>query len=344
MPRARILPVFVPHLGCPHHCVFCDQNRITGRGKPADAAAVRQTVEEALRKNPGVRGYQLAFYGGSFTAIPEKAQQELLDAAVPYLRCGVLSSLRLSTRPDAIDAPTLERLRRAGVTVIELGAQSLDDRVLRAAGRGHTAEQVRTASRAVQKAGFSLVLQMMTGLPEQSADSAYSTALEMASLRPNGVRIYPTVIVRGTELYDRWKAGIYPEHTVEEAVRQCARIVPIFEQAGIPILRLGLNPTEDLSGGEAVAGAYHPALGEMVRSRMLLEQMEKELAGVPAGGTIHLYVNTKTVSKAVGQHRQNLRVLQQRFRPRTMQIHRTDIPDNTVRVRYEAPTAGAKKF
>jgi histone acetyltransferase (RNA polymerase elongator complex component) len=344
MAKARILPVFVPHLGCPHHCVFCDQNRITGKERAADAATVRRTVEEALRRSPGVRGYQLAFYGGSFTAIPEAAQQELLDAAAPYLRSGVLSSLRLSTRPDAVDARTLERLRKAGVTVIELGAQSLDDEVLRAAGRGHTARQVRIASRAVQDAGFSLILQMMTGLPGQSAESAYSTAVEIAALHPDGVRIYPTVIVRGTELYERWKAGTYSEHTVEEAVRQCARIVPVFEEAGIPILRLGLNPTEELSGGDAAAGAYHPALGELVRSRILLDQMERQLDGVPAEGIIHLSVNRKTVSKAVGQHRQNLAQLRRRYRPRSIAIHLTDTPDNTVLVRYEAPATGAGKF
>lgn len=243
-----------------------------------------------------------------------------------------------------MDARTLERLRKAGVTVIELGAQSLDDEVLRAAGRGHTARQVRIASRAVQDAGFSLILQMMTGLPGQSAESAYSTAVEIAALHPDGVRIYPTVIVRGTELYERWKAGTYSEHTVEEAVRQCARIVPVFEEAGIPILRLGLNPTEELSGGDAAAGAYHPALGELVRSRILLDQMERQLDGVPAEGIIHLSVNRKTVSKAVGQHRQNLAQLRRRYRPRSIAIHLTDTPDNTVLVRYEAPATGAGKF
>ena len=212
----------------------------------------------------------MAFYGGSFTAIPVTEQISLFEAAKPYLDDGTISSIRLSTRPDAIDDEVLARLKRYSVQTVELGAQSLCDKVLYLSGRGHTAKEVEDASRLVKEAGFELILQMMTGLPGDTDESCLETAKKIIALKPNGVRIYPTVIVRDTALYDMWKAGKYKEHTVEDAVRVCAKLTKLFDFSGIPIIRMGLNPTEDLSGGDAVGGAYHPALGELVRSRMML--------------------------------------------------------------------------
>ena len=264
--RASIIPVFIPHWGCPHACVFCNQRRISGVKHPADAETVRAEVERARTVLPKGERAELAFYGGSFTAIPAEQQEALLSAAKAYLDEGVLSSIRLSTRPDAIDADVLTRLHRYGVETIELGAQSLCDEVLQCAHRGHTAADVENASRLIRTSGFQLILQMMTGLPGDSPERSIRTAEKIIPLKPDGVRIYPTVIVRDTELYDRWRAGEYREHTVEDAVALCARLLPLFEKAGIPVIRLGLNPTEELSGGAAVAGAYHPALGELVRT------------------------------------------------------------------------------
>ena len=275
--RESIIPVFVPHLGCPNDCVFCNQRRISGSVAPATAENVVSAIENALRLTPPGTRRQLAFYGGSFTAIPVAEQESLLGAAVPYLERGDIASLRLSTRPDAIDGAVLRRLRSYGVETIELGAQSMSERVLALSGRGHTAADVEDAARAVKGAGFRLILQMMTGLPGADDESDVESARRIAALGPDGVRIYPTVIVRDTALCDLWRAGRYKEHTVEDAVRVCARILPVFEQAGIPVIRLGLNPTEDLSGGDAVGGAYHPALGELVKSRIMRDRAEKIL-------------------------------------------------------------------
>ena len=311
--RESIIPVFVPHLGCPNDCVFCNQRRISGSVAPATAEDVVSAIENALRLTPPGTRRQLAFYGGSFTAIPVAEQESLLGAAAPYLERGDIASLRLSTRPDAIDGAVLRRLRSYGVETIELGAQSMSERVLALSGRGHTAADVEDAARAVKGAGFRLILQMMTGLPGADDESDVESARRIAALGPDGVRVYPTVIVRDTALCDLWRAGRYKEHTVEDAVRVCVRILPVFEQAGIPVIRLGLNPTEDLSGGDAVGGAYHPALGELVKSRIMRDRAEKILSGAKRGEQAVLRVNPRLMSQLVGQHGANRAYLVERF-------------------------------
>ncbi len=312
--RAQILPVFVPHLGCPHACVFCNQRRISGAQSPARPEDVKNLTAHSAAFLPTGGKRQLAFYGGSFTAIPEKEQEALLSAAKEALDRGEIDAIRLSTRPDAIDDTVLARLRRYGVGTVELGAQSMDDEVLRLSGRGHTAADVARASALVRAAGFELILQMMTGLPGSDDEKDVETARRLIALKPDGVRVYPTVIVKDTPLYDRWRSGAYREHTVEDAVRVCAVIVPLFEAAGIPIIRLGLNPTEELSGGAAVAGAYHPALGELVKSRVLLNKARSLLKGAAPGSRVTITVGKGKTSQMTGQKRENLRRLTEEFR------------------------------
>lgn len=311
--RAYILPVFVPHWGCPHACVFCNQRRISGVNKPAAAEDVKKAIREAAAFLPKGGKRQLAFYGGSFTAIPIPEQEALLGAAKEALDRGEIDAVRLSTRPDAIDEAVLKRLKAYGVETIELGAQSMDDRVLRLTERGHTARDVERASKLIRAAGFRLILQMMTGLPGSSDESDIETARRLIDLQPDGVRVYPTVIVRDTALFDMWRSGVYKEHTVEDAVRVCAKIVPLFEAASIPIIRLGLNPTEELSGGAAVGGAYHPALGELVKSRILLEKARAALHGAEPGSRVTILVGRGKTSQMAGQHRENIRRLREEF-------------------------------
>ena len=304
--RESIIPVFVPHLGCPNDCVFCNQRRISGREQPATAQTVKEAIEQAAALPSNGAKRQLAFYGGSFTAIPVPEQTELLSVAKKYMDRGDIDAIRLSTRPDAIDNEVLLRLKSFGVETVELGAQSMDDRVLELAGRGHTAADVENASSLIKAAGFRLILQMMTGLPGDTDEGAVETAKKIIALRPDGVRVYPTVIVRDTALYDLWKAGRYSEHRVEDAVRVCARLVPLFKEAGIPIIRLGLNPTDELSGGAAAGGAYHPALGELVKSRIMYERAKALLDGTPSGSRVILGVNSARISQMTGQHRENV--------------------------------------
>lgn len=312
--RASIIPVFVPHLGCPHACVFCNQRRISGAQKPATAEDVKNSIEQAAAFLPQGGKRQLAFYGGSFTAIPGDQQDALLTAAKEALDRGKIDAIRLSTRPDVIDEAVLARLHRYGVETVELGAQSMDDGVLRLSGRGHTAADVERASKQVQAAGFKLILQMMTGLPGSTDEKDIETARKIIALRPDGVRIYPTVIVRDTALCDMWRAGEYREHTVEDAVRVCAEILPLFEAAEIPVIRLGLNPTDELTGGAAVAGAYHPALGELVKSRIMLNRARALLRGVEPGSRVTITVGKGKTSQMAGQHRENVRRLTEEFR------------------------------
>ena len=330
--RESIIPVFVPHLGCPNDCVFCNQRRISGAQEPAEVENVKNAIESAaaLPRNGAKR--QLAFYGGSFTAIPSCQQEALLGAAKEYLDRGEIDAIRLSTRPDAIDGAVLARLKRYGVETIELGAQSLCDEILLLSGRGHTAEDVVSASKQIKAAGFRLILQMMTGLPGDSVGRTVDTAKKIIALHPDGVRIYPTVIVRDTALYDLWQAGEYKEHTVADAVEYCAAIVPLFEAAGIPIIRLGLNPTDELSGGAAAGGAYHPALGELVKSRLMLDKMRAVLNGVPAGSRVTLGVNKSRVSQAVGQHRGNVSRLTAEFGLKELKIRGIDAENDEISI------------
>ena len=304
--RECVIPVFVPHLGCPHQCVFCDQRRISGSAESASAETVRQAISSAAALPRSGAKRQLAFYGGSFTAVPSALQEELLAVAAEAIARGELDAIRLSTRPDAIDDEVLARLRRFGVETVELGAQSMDDEVLRLSGRGHTAADVERAAAAIKAAGFRLILQMMTGLVGDSDEKDLATARRLIALRPEGVRIYPTVIVRGTPLWELWKRGEYREHTVEDAVRVCAKLLPLFEEAGIPVIRLGLNPTEELSGGEAAGGAYHSALGELVKSRVMLEKARALLKDVPPGSRVRLGAAERSLSQAIGQKKENL--------------------------------------
>lgn len=312
--KQTIIPVFVPHLGCRKDCVFCNQRRISGAQRPVTADEVSAAIVQGAAQTPSGARRQLAFYGGSFTAIPAKMQTALLEAARPFLQDGTLASIRLSTRPDAIDEETLDRLAFYSVETIELGAQSMDDRVLTLSGRGHTAGDVADAAALVKARGFRLILQMMTGLPgDEDGQASLRTAEALVNLHPDGVRVYPTVVVRDTPLYDLWKAGNYREHTVEAAVDLCARIVPMFEEAGIPVIRLGLNPTEELTAGAAAAGAYHPALGELVRSRMMLNTARTLLEDIAPGSEVLLEVPRGKLSQMIGRHRENVRTLEREF-------------------------------
>lgn len=325
-PRRRILPIFVPHAGCPNDCVFCNQKRISGSLLPASAETVRIAVSTLA---PG-SGYELAFYGGSFTAIPETEQEVLLAAALPARESGAVSAIRVSTRPDAVTKEKLARLRFYGVETVELGAQSMCDEVLLRCGRGHTSADTVKAAKLVKDAGFTLILQMMTGLPGSGEARDIQTARSIAALHPDGVRIYPTVIIRDTPLEALWRAGKYREHTVEDAVRVCAHILPIFDAAGIPVIRLGLNPSDELSGGAAVAGAYHPALGELVRSRLWRDKAETVLSGVEPGEDVVLGVARSRISVMTGQHRANVSYLQERFALRSLRVCAANVPDGEI--------------
>ncbi|HHT16271.1 MAG TPA: radical SAM protein [Papillibacter sp.] len=311
-PRRRVIPVFVPHLGCPNACVFCSQRLISGTESVPTPETVRTAVETALKSVPDNGTFQIAFYGGSFTAVPQPLQDALLGAAVPFLSRRKGTGIRISTRPDCIDEETVARLKAAGVQTIELGAQSLSDDVLALSGRGHSREDTIRAAGIIRKAGMELILQMMTGLPGDTPERAMETAHGLIALAPQGVRIYPAVVLRGTELETMWRRGAYKAHTVEDAVSICARLYEMFEQAGIPVIRLGLHASESL-GADVVAGAYHPALGELVLSRVLFRRAVAQIhaVAIEKPRRLVLGVHPSRVSAMAGQKRQNIRALEE---------------------------------
>ncbi len=314
-PRNRIYPFFIPHEGCPNRCVFCDQWQISGCAAPVTGADVRQQ----LRELPGEEKYEVAFYGGSFTSVPVSLQDELLSAARdPGMRDKV-SAIRVSARPDAVDQAVLSRLKAYGVGTVELGAQSFDDTVLERSGRGHSAADIVLAADRIHENGLRVVLQLMTGLPGSDDDSDLRSAEAAAALAPDGIRLYPTVILAGTELERLWRTGQYREHTPKDAVRICSKIVPLFQKAGIPVLRIGLNPAEGLSAA-VVGGAYHPALGEMVLSRVWYDRAVAVVGTHAPAERLVFGVAPGKVSVMTGQHGSNLRLLREKYAPAKVSI------------------------
>lgn len=325
MAKRSIIPVFVPHAGCPCQCVFCNQRAITGVSS-VDAKAI---IEEGLSRLSHVGELaekpEVAFYGGSFTAIPLEIQDRLLKTAYDYIQNGKISSVRISTRPDAIDEDSLLRLKQYGVTVIELGAQSMCDEVLAAAKRGHTAEDTVKASRLIKKHGFKLILQTMAGLPKDNSDTVKETATRVSELLPDGVRIYPVAVLPNTPLFDSYKSGEYIPLTVEAATQLCADMLEIFMAHNIPVIRLGLNPTEELLG-QVAAGAYHPAMGELVYGEVFYRHMRSVLMPYKAQHGEAVFLTPENlISKAVGQKRRNITRLESEFRDITIKVKANDV-------------------
>lgn len=306
--------LFVPHLGCPHDCCFCNQRTIAGTARPLTPREVTAACEAALRTLPEDGTAQIAFFGGSFTAIERETMVALLEAAQPFLHSGRFDGIRLSTRPDAVDDERLTLLRAYGVTAIELGAQSMDDRVLKACGRGHTAADTVLAARRIREHGFSLGLQMMTGLPADTDDGARETARALAALSPDTMRVYPTVVLRGTPLEAMMRQGRYTPPTLDETVRLCAELLRFFEcECGIRVIRLGLHDGDALRR-DAVAGGYHPALRELCEGQLYVSTALSVLTHMGPSATETpwvIHVHSKAVSKMIGQRKSNLQRLLQ---------------------------------
>lgn len=292
------ISLFIPHLGCPHKCSFCNQNTITGKQSQPSADDVRSAVETALKKKN--YDYEIAFFGGSFTAIDREYMLSLLKAAYDYVKDGRVNGIRISTRPDCIDEEVLDILKKYGVTSIELGAQSMDDEVLRANFRGHTAEDVENASRLIKSFGFELGLQMMTGLYLDTDEKAVQTAQKIIDLAPDTIRIYPTVVLKNTYLAKLYEDELYKPQTVDDAANLCTKIVPMFEKAGIRVIRLGLHSSPELKKN-MIAGAFHDSFGEIVKSRYMLNKILKY---PPAD--YEIMVNSKSVSQLKGQQKRNI--------------------------------------
>ena len=298
--------LFVVHKGCPHMCSFCNQRSISGSQKditPDDVHSAVKIAVESLSENQAAGG-EIAFFGGSFTMVEREYMLSLLEAAYGYVEKGIFKGIRISTRPDGIDGEICGILKKYGVTAVELGAQSLDDRVLMLNDRGHTAEQVETACKMLKEYGFEVGLQMMTGLYGSEDSDSLETAEKIIDLAPATVRIYPTVVLKGTRLYELMKSGVFTPKGVDETVDLCARLIEMFENAGIKVIRVGLHSGGGVEEGYA-GGAYHPALRELCEGRLYYNRALKLLENYESGRYI-LGVNPKEISKMTGQKKENL--------------------------------------
>ena len=305
------IPVFIPHLGCPNQCVFCNQRAISEH-QDFSEVRVREEIEQVLSTLTTGDQAEIAFFGGSFTGIDRALMCRLLDLAQSYVNEGRVESIRLSTRPDYIDNEILSILARYSVKTIEVGLQSMDDAVLLACRRGHTAAQAERACRAVVDAGFSLVGQMMIGLPGSTPESEMKTAEMICNLGASAVRIYPTVVFYDTPLCEMAQHGEYVPLSVEEAVERTAPVLQFFRARALPCIRVGLCATESLTSPDAVfSGPNHPALGEMILGECLYQRVkEKVLEAELEGRGIVLEVPPRELSATVGQHRRNIEKLQ----------------------------------
>ncbi len=274
MKKQYIIPIFVPHLGCPNDCIFCNQKSISGQKSNMTKEKAKEIIENYLKSIDKENAQiEIAFFGGSFTAIEVKRQEELLEVASEFVKNGEVESIRISTRPDAIDKETLKRLKRYKVKTIELGVQTSNDYILKRINRGHTFEDVKKSSRLIRWYGFRLGVQMMVGLPESTTIDEINTAKELIKLKPKMVRIYPVLVIKNTPLEKELKEEKYKPLTVVQAVEVCKEIVRLFHDKNIDIIRIGLQPTEEISApgtdkSEVVAGPYHPAFRQLVESAM----------------------------------------------------------------------------
>ncbi|HOP63588.1 MAG TPA: radical SAM protein [Spirochaetota bacterium] len=331
MPKKRItIPIFIPHTGCPHRCVFCNQWRVTGASLLPDRASVEHTVEKYLSgASQSVERIELAFFGGSFTGIAPELQEQFLSWIQPYIKNNEIQSIRLSTRPDYIDSDILGLLKRYGVETVELGIQSFDDDVLKASGRGHSSEDSVKAINMIKQEGFRTGIQLLPGLPMDTPEKSLYTAEVTVSLKPDDVRIYPAVVLKDTALENLFRQGKYMPMTLEETVELCSAMYGMFYEKGINVIRMGLHPMEMNSEDPAVvAGPYHTALGFMIKSRYRRKKLEALLRDWrllhPAESSAEVLLPLKNREEYIGMNRENFFYLREKFLLTELGVRFTD--------------------
>lgn len=310
-----IIPIFISHMGCPFKCVFCDQNAITGFEDEVDEQYIRSTVEKYLKTIPENSKVEVSFYGGSFTGIPIEKQKLYLSIAKEYLDSGRIDAIRLSTRPDYINEDILDNLKRFNVTIIELGVQSMDDDVLAKSYRGHSSYDVINAVKLIKKYNFKLGLQMMIGLPGDNLSKIRSTMQEIIFLKPDFVRIYPTLVIKGTHLERMYKDGIYKPFELDETIDICKELYINFLKNDIKVIRIGLQPTENINfNADIVAGPFHSALGQIVESAVVRDILEFILRkNNIKNENLCIITNPKYLSTVIGQRKINKIMLEDKF-------------------------------
>ena len=320
--KHKNIPIFIPHMGCPHCCVFCDQRTISGH-TAFDERAVQTEIETGIATLPSNTKAEIAFFGGSFTAIDRNLMVRLLEMAQHYVNAGCVQGIRFSTRPDAVGEDILDILDRYSISAVELGLQSMDDEVLLATRRGHTASQAMDACRRIVARGYELVGQIMIGLPKSTPEKEMLAARTVCDLGAGAVRIYPTVVLRGTALARLADEGRYRPLSVEDAVDRCADMLLLFEARNVGVLRVGLCSSDGFSEEQMLGGAYHPALGELAYARLFRRKMAELLTRESSKKPTFIVARGRT-SQAVGQHRENVLVLCREFQLERMDVRESE--------------------
>ena len=316
--KTRLLPFFIPHIGCPYICVFCNQPRISGQQEMVTPETIRSSIQAAVSEQGYSGQWEVAYFGGSFTAIPQAVQDALLAPSKEAFQGGIINGIRLSTRPDAIREDRLKELYASGVRTIELGVQTLEESMLVEAKRGHTVEDVEQACKRIRKQGMTLGIQLLPGLPGETWNTLVKTAVKAGRLQADLCRIYPVIVIEDTELADRVREGSYTPLTVEQAVAYSAFLKSYLERKGTQVIRVGLQSTEDFDAGRGIVGGpYAPAFGELVVNYEWRQQIQRILEEhLDVFGVIHritvIYPRAFT-SKVRGLNNRNIHYFEESY-------------------------------
>ncbi len=310
------IPIFIPHKGCPYDCIFCNQKKISGQREEVTESSIRAVIESHLNTIKEEAFIEIAFFGGSFTGIDREEQIKLLKIANDYIEKGPVRSIRISTRPDYINEDILNYLKQYKVSIIELGVQSLDKEVLEKSNRGHSVEDVLKSSKMIKDKGFVLGIQTMVGLPGDDFEKAINTAKKVVELAPDIVRIYPTLVIKGTYLEKLYNMGQYTPLSVENTVDLCAILLELYESNDINVIRVGLQPTDSIcDGGDVIAGPFHPAIRQLVDAKRALMEIEGIIIkdNLADKKSLIILADRKDVSVIIGQKKSNIRYLKEKY-------------------------------
>ena len=325
-----IIPIFLPHAGCPHRCIFCNQSSITGTRSTPECNDIRHHIDTFLNfRHKQHRFVQIAFFGGNFFGIQTSTMKRLLAQATQYITAGHANSIRFSTRPDTITRQRLASIKDFPVSTIELGVQSMDDSVLKRSNRGHTAADTGKAVQLLREFGYEVGVQLMVGLPGDDVQCLQTSARKIASLKPDFIRIYPTVVLSGSPLATLYKKGDYIPLSLAEAVGQTKELYLLFKGENIRVIRMGLQASEDLQNGSTIlAGPYHPAFGHLVYCKMFLDMAVAVIKSKTLNGdSVALHVHPRSVSKMRGLKNENIKTLCGKFHLQSIDV----IADESLR-------------
>ncbi len=331
--RQYIIPIFVPHLGCPNDCSFCNQKSISGKSKMPTEEEVRNKIESDLKSFREENAHiEIAFFGGSFTGIDLELQEKYLSIANEYIKSKKVNEIRLSTRPDYISKDILKMLKKYGVKTIELGVQSTNDYILQRCRRGHTFNDVKKASKLIRRYGFRLGHQVMVGLPESTKLDELRCAKDVIKLKPKLVRIYPVLVIKNTRLEQEYKAGEYQPLTVMQAVERCKEMVYLFNKHNVEVIRIGLQNTEEITdpsnkNSEVIAGPYHPAFGQLVDDSIWYDSIVDKIKKINVKvKEVKIKVNFSDMNNVIGHKKENLKKLKEIY-----DVDVQVVADNTIK-------------